>query len=323
MLDENFEIDPEASGALQTENPDVLGELAVTELSIRRNGYLYVYVNNNSEQPVFFDNLLISHTSSKLLEENNYYPFGMLWKAPTGDNKYKYNGKEIQTELDLFTEDYGARQYDPANGRWASVDPMVNKYQSWSPYNYTMNNPIKFIDPDGQKVVYANGVTANFKKAFGESVQYLNKNGAGGMLSKLEESDIVYYIGEASGGSSFSPKTNTILWDPFQALLTNELHELSPTSVLNHEVDHALQKDKNPQQQKTDGETPDSQYGENEEKRVIKGSEQKTAKRLGEIKEGEITRKDHGGTLYETTSTTSTKHKNEIIITPKKDEKDK
>jgi len=34
-------------------------------------------------------------------------------------------------------------------GRWLSVDPLANKYFGWSPYNYTANNPLKFIDPNG------------------------------------------------------------------------------------------------------------------------------------------------------------------------------
>lgn len=59
----------------------------------------------------------------------------------------KFTGKELDSSLNLYY--FGKRYYDPALGRWHSVDPLSDKYPSLSPYNYTLNNPVNFYDPDG------------------------------------------------------------------------------------------------------------------------------------------------------------------------------
>jgi RHS repeat-associated protein len=80
---------------------------------------------------VFFDDLIITHTKGKVLQEDHYYPFGLNISALSSTaplskpNKFKYNGKEEQTEFDLDWYDYGARMYDAQIGRWNHVDPLA------------------------------------------------------------------------------------------------------------------------------------------------------------------------------------------------------
>ena len=71
---------------------------------------------------------------------------------------YKFGGKEYQTEFDINSYDFGARngvypercRGNPALGRWMNIDPLAELMRRHSPYNYAFNNPVYFIDPDGR-----------------------------------------------------------------------------------------------------------------------------------------------------------------------------
>jgi RHS repeat-associated protein len=86
---------------------------------------------------------------------SDYYAFGLQYnnaeRTGTGtyEQRFNYNGKELQDELSLNWMDYGARMYDATTGRFNSIDPLADKMRRHSPYNYTFDNPIRFIDPDG------------------------------------------------------------------------------------------------------------------------------------------------------------------------------
>ena len=93
---------------------------------------------------------VVADKDGNVEETNAYYPFGGNFTSTANIQPYKYNGKELDTRNGLNWYDYGARHYDAAIGRWHVVDPLSEKYSFVSPYVYCMNNPMKFIDPDGK-----------------------------------------------------------------------------------------------------------------------------------------------------------------------------
>jgi RHS repeat-associated protein len=160
-------------------------------------------------------------TQFTILEENHYYPFGLkhsnyntnqyqfvevengtdyyinITQVPAGgvsNYKYKYNGKEYQDELGLNMYDYGARNYDPAIGRWMNVDPLAEVSRRFSPYTYCLNNPVYFIDVDG---MYAN--PGDFINEDGKIIGSDGKEDGKLYLLKTTESD---FQGVKSAGIS-------------------------------------------------------------------------------------------------------------------------
>ena len=119
-------------------------------------GYVQVFVANESDQDVYFDDMVVEHTPQLIVQENHYYPFGMnlagIEKQGKPEHKFQYNGKEKQEEFGLNWLDYGARNYDAVLGRWFGVDELSEKYYPISPYAYVANNPMIYRDPNGKEI---------------------------------------------------------------------------------------------------------------------------------------------------------------------------
>ncbi|MCD8043555.1 MAG: RHS repeat-associated core domain-containing protein [Tannerellaceae bacterium] len=98
------------------------------------------------------NNRVVLEQSGNIHQKTNYYPFGESFsESMSGDvQPYKYNGQEKESDFGLNLYDYHARWYDPTVGSFTSMDPLAEKYYSVSPYVYTFNNPVRFIDPDGK-----------------------------------------------------------------------------------------------------------------------------------------------------------------------------
>ena len=135
--------------------------------------YVFSYTDHLGNIRVKYAQNPANGNQIEILEEDHYYPYGLkhigyngnhtTWDVTPGGEitltpvnpflgdtyKYKFGGKEYQTEFDINSYDFGARNYDPALGRWMNIDPLAEQMRRHSPYNYAFDNPVYFIDPDG------------------------------------------------------------------------------------------------------------------------------------------------------------------------------
>ncbi|MDR3025262.1 RHS repeat-associated core domain-containing protein [Chryseobacterium sp.] len=115
------------------------------------NSYIYQYKDHLGNVRIAFakDNAGVVQS----MDTNNYYPFGLNHIGGSSYSNfgsyynYKFGGKELQ---ETGWNDFGARMYMSDLGRWGVIDPLAEKTRRFNPYNYALDNPIRFIDPDGR-----------------------------------------------------------------------------------------------------------------------------------------------------------------------------
>jgi RHS repeat-associated protein len=194
------------------------------------NKYIYagnerIAVRQNTGNKLLFylkDHLgssrVIVDTTGKITAKYNYYPFGdNLNSSVSQGSEYKYTGKELDEEGGFNLYYYGARYFDAKIGRFTSVDPLAEKSPGWSPYVYTEDNPLRFIDPTGE-ILLAAGDIEGFKRIVNE--------GLSGQKAETNNQGIVSLV---SSGVQGPPS-------PGQQALTNLLSKVikdSKTTQLN------------------------------------------------------------------------------------------
>ena len=151
----------------------------------------------------------ITNLDGEVVQHIEYVPFGEVfieernnvWNTP-----YLFNAKELDEETGMYY--YGARYYEPRLSIWMSTDPMEGKYPNITSYCYAYNNPIIFVDPDGQDAeisVEGNNITvkANIiltgKKATNE-------------LAKIFKNDIMSKWGSVKA-VKYKGETYNVTWD--------------------------------------------------------------------------------------------------------------
>jgi len=152
--------------------------------SIPKNGYLYIYLSNESQQQVFFDNLNIQFKPGPLLEETHYYPFGLTMagisdkalKTNYAENKFKFTGQLYDDDLTWDTYQMKHRTMDPQLGRFLQIDPLASTYVYNSTYAYAENRVINGIDLEGTEWTGRVATTRNYdldKRSYRETNSYI------------------------------------------------------------------------------------------------------------------------------------------------------
>lgn len=139
--------------------------------------------------------------TAEIIEESNYYPFGLQQKgynynvSPSGNalaQKFGYNGKELEESLGANWLEYGARNFDPSIGRFINIDRYAESFMPISTYQYGANNPISYMDYNGDYITL--GINDNdgnqvYSVLYEEGKAYHYTKNKDGSITKGDEYD--------------------------------------------------------------------------------------------------------------------------------------
>lgn len=129
----------------------------VSEFEYRDHlGNLRVSLRDSSTAPVSG-----TYKPPVVIQADDYDPWGMDVKSFEQNNKnnHKFSGNERINDFNLGWDNFGNRMYNTDIGRFTSIDKFARKYSGLTGYQYAANNPIKYVDINGDSLIlFKNGV---------------------------------------------------------------------------------------------------------------------------------------------------------------------
>jgi len=167
---------------------------------------------------VYFDDVTMTFTPSAVVQQDDFYPFGLTFNSYSRQNivpqNYLYNEKESIADLGLNWDDYRDRMYMADIGRFTKIDDRAHNYMMYSPYEYVANNPANSTDVNGDFIL-----PAQFREKYKRLSQYLER----GVQGILGNQKIVNSL-KKHGGFSDAQIREILTWDKGPVV--------SPTEIL-------------------------------------------------------------------------------------------
>ena len=172
------------------------------------------------------NNTAVIDSAAKIISETGYYPYGEPWRE-IKDNPFTFSGNERLLNDGLNEYDFNARRYIAAIPAFSSWDALNEQYPWLSPYAYCAGNPIRMIDPSGNRiVVWDNGAEWEFRIEDGEEGFYNTQkerySGGNGFIYSVENA------------------LKTINRGLIGSILVNELINMDETLKINESLDGNL-----------------------------------------------------------------------------------
>lgn len=170
FFDERFNLVEAGNGITQRQvdaSVGATGKAFDVSAKAPKNGYVYVYVSNQSNNHVYFDDFKVSITAGNIVEENHYYTYGLKISTLSSrkysnsgqghvKNNFQMQGTFGEMDDDIGWNDFYLRNYDPQIGRWIQSDPYD---QFASPYCGMGGDPVNAVDPSGGVSLPVGGVS--------------------------------------------------------------------------------------------------------------------------------------------------------------------